>query len=106
MVEILKQGQYKPMHVADQVLVIFAGTRGYLDKVPVNEVPQWEEKFLTFMCDQKPEIRNELMKRNDLDDALIEKIKRAIVEFQTQYDRGETAPSAAPARKPREPVAV
>ena len=38
MVEILKQGQYEPMNVIDQVLVIYAGTRGHLDKIPVNEV--------------------------------------------------------------------
>ena len=60
MVEILKQGQYEPLDVIDQVLIIYAGTRGYLDKVPVNEVPQWEKQFLTFMRDQKPEIRQKI----------------------------------------------
>ena len=60
MVELLKQGQYKPLNVIDQVLVIFAGTRGYLDKVPVERVQDWEEKFLTFMSDQKSEVRDEL----------------------------------------------
>ena len=54
MVEILKQGQYQPMNVIDQVLMIYAGTRGHLDKVPVNEVQAWEKDFLTFMHDQKP----------------------------------------------------
>ena len=56
MVELLKQGQYEPLNVIDQVLVIYAGTRGHLDKVPVNEVQEWEKQFLTFMRDQKPEI--------------------------------------------------
>ena len=49
MVELLKQPQYKPMHVIDQVLSIYAGTRGYLDDVPVDQVPQWEREFLEFM---------------------------------------------------------
>ena len=47
MVEILKQPQFKPMHVVDQVMIIYAGTKGYLDKVPIKQVPAWEEQFLT-----------------------------------------------------------
>ncbi|QEG35700.1 F0F1 ATP synthase subunit alpha [Bythopirellula goksoeyrii] len=85
MVELLKQGQYKPLNVLDQVLVIFAGTRGFLDKVPVERVQEWEQKFLTFMSDQKPEIREELANKKDLDDELTEKIKSAIEEFGTQF---------------------
>ncbi len=85
MVELLKQGQYRPLNVVDQVLVIFAGTRGFLDKIPVERVQEWEEKFLTFMSDQKPEIRDELADKKDLDDNLTDKIKSAIEEFGTQF---------------------
>lgn len=85
MVELLKQGQYKPLNVVDQVLVIFAGTRGYLDKVPVERVQQWEEEFLTFMTDQQPEVRNELAEKKDLDDELTAKIRAAIEQFATQF---------------------
>ena len=46
MVEVLKQGQFKPMNVIDQVMIIFAGSKGYLDKVPRDEVAVWEEQFL------------------------------------------------------------
>ena len=46
MVELLKQGQYKPMDVVDQVIVIYAGTHGFLDSVPIAEVAQWEEDFV------------------------------------------------------------
>src|SRR5205085_5265362 len=49
MVELLKQPQFKPMDVIDQVMVIFAGTRGYLDKVPVKEVLAWQDQFLHFV---------------------------------------------------------
>ena len=95
MVELLKQGQYKPLNVVDQVLVIYAGTRGHLDNVAVSDVREWEEQFITFMQDQKPEIRNELMEKHDLDDALTEKVEAALKEFATQF-AGETTESAAP----------
>ncbi len=85
MVELLKQGQFKPLDVVDQILIIFAGTQGYVDKVPVSEVAQWEEGFLTFMRDQKPEVRDRLAQRQELDDALRSSIEAAIKEFQMQY---------------------
>ena len=85
MVEVLKQGQYQPMHVTDQVLVIYAGTRGHLDKIPAKEVPAWEKQFLTFIHDQKPEIVEKIDKTKDLDDEGMKAITSAIGEFQNQY---------------------
>jgi F-type H+-transporting ATPase subunit alpha len=105
MVEILKQGQYEPMHVIDQVLVIYAGTRGHLDKIPTKEVPAWEKQFLTFIHHQKPEILDELDKKKDLSDDLIRTIEGAIKEFQAQYASGESAKKKGEAPK-RQPVAV
>jgi F-type H+-transporting ATPase subunit alpha len=101
MVEILKQDQYRPMHVADQVMIIFAGTQGYLDKIPADEVRRWEEQFQTFMSDQKPEIRQELMDKKDLDDKLREKLIAAIKEFQTQYASPVTTMTAPPESRAR-----
>ena len=93
MVEILKQGQYEPLNVVDQVLIIFAGTRGYIDKTPRTEVAAWEKQFLTFMRDQKPEIRDKIAQTKDLDDDAMKKVGAAIEEFQRQYTakRSETA---------------
>ncbi len=93
MVEILKQGQYEPLNVVDQVLIIFAGTRGYIDKTPRTEVAAWEKQFLTFMRDQKPEIRDKIAQTKDLDDDAMKKVGAAIEEFQRQYTakRAETA---------------
>ncbi len=85
MVEILKQGQYQPLDVVDQVLIIFAGTRGHLDKIPATEVAAWEKEFLTFMRDQKPEIREKIEETEDLDDDAMAAITAAIGEFQQQY---------------------
>ena len=72
MVEILKQGQYQPLNVVDEIFVIYAGTRGHLDKVPVNEVQAWEKGFLEFMQNQKPEVRDELATKKDLTDDLVQ----------------------------------
>jgi len=91
MVEILKQGQYEPLNVIDQVLVIYAGTRGHLDKVPITEVRAWEKQFLTFIHNQKPELWDEINTKRDLSDELIKTIDSAIKEFQAQYASGATA---------------
>jgi F-type H+-transporting ATPase subunit alpha len=86
LVELLKQGQYKPLNVVDEVLVIFAGTRGHLDRVPVNRVQEWEDKFLTFMRDQKPEVRKAINETKDLSDDSIRQIEASIAEFNAQHD--------------------
>src|SRR5262249_52635316 len=57
MVEVLKQPQYQPMAVADQVITLFAGTEGYLDDIPAREVARFEKEFLTFIKDTHPRIR-------------------------------------------------
>jgi F-type H+-transporting ATPase subunit alpha len=93
MVELLKQPQYQPFDVYDQILVIFAGTRGYLDKVPLNEVADWEKQFLRFMHDQMPEVIQQLKDANDLTDEVQESFKKAILEFQKQRNAGK--PTAA-----------
>jgi F-type H+-transporting ATPase subunit alpha len=85
MVEILKQGQYQPMHVVDQILVIYAGTRGHLDKIPVTEVQAWEKQFLAFIQNQKSELREALAGKLELTDQLRDEIEAAIAEFRTQY---------------------
>ena len=66
MVEVLKQPEYKPMKVIDQVMIIYAATKGYLDKVPVGQVAAWEERFLRFMVEQKADVRNALIKERKL----------------------------------------
>jgi F-type H+-transporting ATPase subunit alpha len=95
MVEILKQGQYEPLNVVDQVLIIFAGTRGHLDKIPRTEVAAWEKQFLTFIRDQKSDLREKINQSRDLDDAAMAAIVAAIAEFQQQYAAGRTAKATA-----------
>ena len=81
MVELLKQLQYRPMKVADQVISIYAGTKGYFDKVPANQVARVEEEMMKFFSDEKPEVRNEILNSGDLSAATEEKLKAALEEF-------------------------
>jgi F-type H+/Na+-transporting ATPase subunit alpha len=104
-VEILKQGQFEPMNVIDQILVIYAATRGHLDSIPVTEVRNWEKQFRTFIHNQKPEIWDELQQKKDLSDDLIRKIDAAIKEFHGQYTSGEAAVAEKRERE-RETVTV
>ncbi|MBD3672044.1 MAG: F0F1 ATP synthase subunit alpha [Planctomycetaceae bacterium] len=85
MVELLKQPQYEPLHFADQVVSIYAGTNGYFDKVPVNKVAEAEKGLLEFMRQEKSEVRNEIIETEALSDELIEKLKAALVEFQDRF---------------------
>jgi F-type H+-transporting ATPase subunit alpha len=85
MVEILKQPQYKPLHVIDQIMIIYAGNSGGLDKVDRRKVKDWEEQFVTFMKDQKPEVRVLLAKEKKMTDEVIKALDAAIAEFQPQF---------------------
>ena len=96
MVEILKQPQYKPMNVADQVLILFAGTRGYLDKIPRNQVAAWEEQFLRFMHEQRPEVRNALAKQRKFTPELEKQLGDAITAFGPQFKAAGTDPLQRP----------
>jgi F-type H+-transporting ATPase subunit alpha len=85
MVELLKQRQYEPLHFADQVISIYAGTRGYFDAVPVDQIDVAERELLQFMREQKAEIRNRIIETKALDDATEEKLKEALREFNVQF---------------------
>src|SRR5213079_547457 len=62
-VEVLKQPQYQPMPVEQQIMVIFAVTNGYLDDVPVPEIRGWEQGFRDFMVAQHPDVGEEIRTR-------------------------------------------
>ena len=84
MVELLKQGQYQPLDIVDQVLSIYAGTRGHLDNVGRDEVAAWESGFLTFVRDQTPEVRSRLEETKALDDETERLLEAAIAEYKRQ----------------------
>jgi F-type H+-transporting ATPase subunit alpha len=89
MVELLKQEQYKPLAVADQVLSIFAGVNGFLDNVPVNKIREFEQSLLAFIKGKYPGIREEVVTKKKIDDEFGGKLKQIISEFKTSkgYDQ-------------------
>ncbi len=91
MVELLKQPQYQPMHVMDQIMSIYAGTRGFLDNLPVEEVGAWETGFLKYMHDRCQELVDELTAASDLTDEITAKLNAAIEEFMKGYQKPNAA---------------
>jgi F-type H+-transporting ATPase subunit alpha len=88
MVELLKQGQYKPMAVADQVLSIYAGVSGFLDDVPVNKVRRFEEDLLFYVSQHHPDLKKELATKGKIDDAFATQIKQIIATFKEKMGYG------------------
>jgi len=86
--EILKQPQYEPMPLEEQVMVIFAGTNGYLDAIPVERVRQWEKEFLRFMATNYPEVGRDIAERKEITKETEEKLRRAIEEFNRGWLAG------------------
>jgi F-type H+-transporting ATPase subunit alpha len=85
MVELLKQGQYRPYHVTDQIISIYTGTRGYLDDVPLSKVADFEGKLLKHFRDELPEVWKELTEKKELSDAMDGKLKELIGKFKTRF---------------------
>jgi F-type H+-transporting ATPase subunit alpha len=85
MVELLKQGQFVPQTMQDQVIVLFAGTQGYLDDIPVESIEKFEEEFLQFIKETKDDLRSELAEKKAIDDDLKEKLIQAIEEFKKGF---------------------
>jgi F-type H+-transporting ATPase subunit alpha len=85
MTEILKQGLCHPLHVTDQVLSIYAGTRGHLDKIPLKDVHNWEESFLKFVHEQKHEIWQKITDSGKLEADVAAQLDQALVEFQSLF---------------------
>jgi F-type H+-transporting ATPase subunit alpha len=83
--EILKQGQYMPMSVERQVLIIFAGTHGYLDKHPVEKLREYEERLSAFVEKKFPEIFQEIIKTGKIEDALKSKLDQALKDFESVF---------------------
>ena len=85
MVELLKQPQYKPMVVEEQVVSLFAGTRGYMDDVPVEAVRKFEEGLLEFFRNAKSDVLAEIRDKAKLDDGLTAKLGATIDEFKKGF---------------------
>jgi F-type H+-transporting ATPase subunit alpha len=85
MVEVLKQGQYMPLAVERQVLIIHAGTAGLLDELPVEAVAAFEDALYAFVEGRYPSIFQEIREKRELSDALRGQIDKAIEECRAEF---------------------
>lgn len=84
-VEILKQPQYSPVPLANQVFIIYAATNGYLDDMPTSAARKFEKELYVFMADKYPDVAHTLEKTGILDDKTLETLKAGLQEFKGQF---------------------
>jgi F-type H+-transporting ATPase subunit alpha len=82
--EVLKQAQYAPVPVDQQVAVIFASTRGYMDKVPLNKVKEYEKEFLAVMTTQHKDVMDNI-REGKLDDHTLEVLKKEAGDMAKKF---------------------
>jgi len=85
MVEILKQGQYRPLPVEKQVAIIFAGTQGLLDDLPVDAMRDFETHFLGWLERKAPGILTEIREKREISDTLRESLTKAVGDAKAEF---------------------
>ena len=82
MTELLKQDQYKPLTVGDQVLIIYAGVNGFVDDIPVSKLREFEQDLLSYISEKHAGIKSDLVSRKKIDEEFGEQLKQIITEFK------------------------
>ncbi len=82
LVELLKQPQYSPMPVEQQVIVIYAGTKGYMDDVPVHRVLEFQNALLAYIASNAPELAKSMKDSGDLSSAIEDQLKATLDSFK------------------------
>ena len=85
LIEILKQPQYEPAPVEEQVIIIFTAINGHLDDIPTNKVKDFEGKFLQFIRDKHSGIAAEIKEKKKIEEDTSKSLERAITEFKQEY---------------------
>ena len=85
LVEILKQGQYAPLTVEKQVIVIYAATSGYLDSLEVADCLPFEQGLLRFIENSHPSLGKKIAEKKQLDDALKSELNKVLDEFKERF---------------------
>jgi F-type H+/Na+-transporting ATPase subunit alpha len=85
MQEILKQPQYSPMSLSDQVIALFAGTNGYADAVPLDKMPQWQTDLLKFMESSHPEVGKDITNARMITDANRVSLTKALDAYRNTW---------------------
>jgi F-type H+-transporting ATPase subunit alpha len=84
LVELLKQPQYQPMGVEQETIVVYAGTNGYLDDVPVSRVLEFQNKFLAYVDSSAADVRSLLAEKKELTAEIESKLKAALADFKAK----------------------
>ncbi|MGE5217432.1 MAG: F0F1 ATP synthase subunit alpha [Chloroflexota bacterium] len=82
LVELLKQGQYQPLPVEKQILIIYAGTNGFVDELPLAALKKYEQGLNSFVESKHPDIFADILKKRELDGELRAKMNKALEEFK------------------------
>ena len=82
LVELLKQGQYQPLSVEKQILIIYAGTNGFVDELPLGALKKYEQELNSFMESKHPDVFADILKKRELDGDLRAKLNKALEEFK------------------------
>jgi len=85
LVEILKQDQYKPLPFSKQILIIYAGTNGYLDDLEVDQIRAFEGELLQYVESMSPQLLDSIMKKKTIDDALKSEMEKFLKEFKQRF---------------------
>jgi F-type H+-transporting ATPase subunit alpha len=85
MVAVLKQGQYAPQAVERQIVIVYAGTSGALDDLPVDRIADFEKGFFDFIDQKHPGILETIHSKKTLDDGLKADMDKAFKEFQARF---------------------
>jgi F-type H+/Na+-transporting ATPase subunit alpha len=85
MMEVLKQRQFAPLSVENQVAILFAGSFGYLDNIPLNKISDFAAKFMENMEAMHPKILADIRKEKKLTDEITENLKKAIMDFKKHF---------------------
>jgi len=85
LVEILKQGQYEPLPVEKQILIIYAGTNGFVDHLPVSALKKYEQELYSFAESRHPDLLPEIVKKRELNEELRAKMKKVLEEFNASF---------------------
>lgn len=103
--ELLKQPQYQPMPIEEQVVLIYAVVEGYLDDLPVERISEFETAFLAFLRESRPEILEGIEKEKDLTTENEDRLKAAISELKQTLVQSEEATAPSPEDSEEEDVA-
>ena len=85
LVEILKQPQYQPLPMEKQVSILYAGTRGFLDKYPVDVLAKYEAGLYPFIEERYPQIYKDLVEKQEINDELDNLMKKALSEYDEEF---------------------